>query len=116
MSTRDSDSSNITHSSALRAATTLRSSTENSASTTPIRANKWSAAFPNSTTVTLSQVLALFHCQNFSNASEDEAMFFYHLFFRLCANAKVLAREANGTSDRALHALMESISTFAQIS
>jgi hypothetical protein len=60
-------------------------------------------------TVTLSQVLSFFHIDNFPNASEDEAIFLYHLFFKLCVNAKVLAREAGGKSDRVLHALMSAL-------
>jgi hypothetical protein len=64
-------------------------------------------------TVTLSQVLAFFHVSNFSNASDDEAMFFYNLFFQFCASAKVLTRKARGTADRALNALVNSLAVMS---
>jgi hypothetical protein len=57
-------------------------------------------------TVTLSQVLEIFHVENFSNASDEEAMFFFRLFFRLCANAKSMTQEGDGKCDRACQALI----------
>src|SRR5580658_1082372 len=60
-----------------------------------------SPAFPSTNIVTLSEVLDFFHILNFSNASEDEAIFFASLFFQMCGRAKILARQADGNCDRA---------------
>jgi hypothetical protein len=56
--------------------------------------------------VTLNDVLSFFHVDNFANASEDEATFFFSLHFCLHANAKVLARDAQGKCDRACKAVL----------
>jgi hypothetical protein len=68
-----------------------------------------SVVFPSTIRVTLSGVLDFFHVSNFSNASEEEAIFFHSLFFHLCAKAKVLAREADGKCDRAYEAILSAI-------
>jgi hypothetical protein len=56
-------------------------------------------------TVTLNGVLSFLHVSNFSNASDDEAIFFHSLFLHLEGRAKILTREANGKCDRAYRAL-----------
>lgn len=70
---------------------------------------KDSSGWPRSIRVSLNDVLRLFQIENFSNASEEETMFFFHLFFGWTATAKKLARDANGKCDRALQALVSSI-------
>jgi hypothetical protein len=50
--------------------------------------------------------LDFFHIENFSNASEEEVMFFFGLHFELCMAAKKSARELNGKADRAYQAVM----------
>jgi hypothetical protein len=65
-------------------------------------------------TVTLNDVLRFFHAQNLSNASDEEAMFFFHLHFQLLANAKILAREAHGNCDRALQTLLAAVANEAE--
>jgi hypothetical protein len=79
---------------------------EASSSVPYTRTNKTSVVFPLTMTWTLSGVLEFFHIRNFSNASEDEAMFFLQLHFKLLANAKILAREGEGKCDRAYTALL----------
>ena len=126
------DSSKISQSALLRVATTRQGSTEN---TDPSRSN---AAYlspshrtptisdsgstfnthPRSVSfnapfrydVTLIGVLDFFHIENFSNASEEEVMFFFGLHFQICAQAKLLAREFGGRSDRAYQAVLSALS------
>ena len=59
--------------------------------------------------VTLREVLDLFHIENFSNASEEEVMFFLGLHFDLCIAAKKLARELGAKSDRAYKAVLSAL-------
>jgi hypothetical protein len=47
-----------------------------------------SSVLPLVMTVTLSNVLEFFQVKNFPNASEEEAIFFYSLFFQLTTRAK----------------------------
>jgi hypothetical protein len=56
--------------------------------------------------VTLNGVLELFHIENFSNVSEEEAVFLFRLHFDLCTAAKKLARESSGKADRAYQAVL----------
>lgn len=60
--------------------------------------------------MTLRGVLDFFHIENFSNASEEEVMFFFGLHFQVCAQAKLLAREFEGKSDRAYRAGLSALS------
>lgn len=64
-------------------------------------------------TVTLSQILEVFHVKNFSNASDKEAMFFFNLWFRLWANAKTLTKDADGECDRAAQAFIAAMEDIA---
>lgn len=125
------DSSKITQSALLRVATTRQGSTEN---TDPSRPNEaylspshrtptisdWGSAFsthPRSVSfsapfrydVTLRGVLDFFHTENFLNASEEEVMFFFGLHFEICAQAKLLAMEIEGKSDRAYRAVLSAL-------
>lgn len=86
-----------------------RSILESSSSTPQIRAENAFSGWPRSITVTVNDVLRLFHVENFSNASEDEIMFFFHLFSEWTGAAKRLARDANGKCDRALQAVVTAI-------
>lgn len=70
-----------------------------------------SSVRPSTIRVTLSEVLDFLHVSNFSNASEEEAIFFYSLFFHLHAKAKILARDADGECDRAFKAFLSAIMT-----
>lgn len=126
------NSSKITQSALLRVATTRQGSTEN---TDPSRPNEaylspsykiptLSSAASNFSTeprsvsvdmpfrydVTLREVLDLFQIENFSNASEEEVMFFLGLHFDLCIAAKKLARGLGGKSDRAYKAVLSVLS------
>ena len=74
---------------------------------TPITlAMKTSVGRPWAMAVTFSGVLSFFHCSNFENASEEEAIFFCSLFFHLQAKAKTLARDSGGRCDLAHRALL----------
>src|SRR5208337_1195976 len=120
-------SSKISHSASSRVTTALHDSMEKTASPTSncrylppaiiptsgasgssasMRPEKVSSGFPRSITVTLNDVLRFFHVENFSNASEEEAIFFFRLHFLVHARAKVLARESKGVCDRAYAAIM----------
>jgi hypothetical protein len=127
------DSSKIIQSDSFRVATTRDGSIENAASSKSsaaalcmtdgsniptcdasgsaqnILTNNTSSVLPPTIKVTLSGVLDLLHISNFSNASDDEAIFFYSLFFHMNAKAKVLARRGNGTCDRAYAAFMSAM-------
>ncbi len=81
-------------------------SAESRATTEPKRT---SVVLPMMMTVTLSDVLEFFHMDNFSNASEEEAMFLHALHFKLLANAKILACEAEGRCDRAYRELISAM-------
>ena len=81
---------------------------EASSSTPNILHNTTFSTWPATITVTLTDVLRFFHVQNFSNASDEEAMFFLELHFKLLANAKILAHQAQGKCDRAHRALIRS--------
>ncbi|MGA7341093.1 MAG: hypothetical protein WBE72_08850 [Terracidiphilus sp.] len=74
-----------------------------------MRADTTSVVSPPTITVTLSGVLDFLHISSFSNASDEEAIFFYSLFLSMQGKAKRLAQEANGTCDRAYHAFLLSI-------
>lgn len=127
-----SSSSKISHSMSSRETTILPGSQENSAPVTsnspnvcvslPItltsdgpsskrimRSDRTSSGWPRSMTVTLSQVLEFFHVENFSNASEEESIFFFNLFSGIYANAKILQRDADGKCDRATQALVTAL-------
>jgi hypothetical protein len=105
-STENAESS-ILNRANLRRVSTANATNPASASVAPIRPSKTAVVFPPSMTVTLNGVLDFFHVSNFSNASDEEAIFFHSLFFHLEAKAKILAREANGNCDRAFVALLE---------
>lgn len=129
----ESISSNISHSMSSREATTRLGSTEKTASPTsnisprrsdrrimPTREVALSTAsirtsentfsdFPRSISVTVNQRLAIFHCENFENASDEEDTFFRHLFFKMWAEAKILTLEGKGSRDRAYRAFVDAM-------
>lgn len=69
---------------------------------------------PSSMRVSLSGVLDFFHIKNFSDASDDEFMFFSTVWFEMLACAKREGRARNGNCDRAHKALLHSVVNFCE--
>jgi hypothetical protein len=120
--------SKISHSASLRDTTTRPDSIENSAASTSnmpyfrsgvmiptceadsskasIRPQTTISGSSRSIIVTLSGVSRFFHIENLENASDEEAIFLFRLFFKLNAYAKILALEGDGKYNRAYQAFL----------
>ncbi len=64
--------------------------------------------------VSLSNILDFFHVENFSNASDEEFMYFGSLYCKVLFGAKSLARESGSSCDRAHQAIMASMAKFCE--
>jgi len=131
----DNSTSKMSHSASLRDTTIRPDSIENSAlltsnvpyflskemiptcdadsSNASMRPKKTISDSSRSIIVTLSGVSRFFHVENLANASDEEAMFLFRLQFKMLANIKMLALEADGKADRAVR---EVISAMTRIS
>lgn len=82
---------------------------EESSSIAYTRTDKTSVVSPFSMTVTRNGLFKFFHIENLVNASDEEIMFLAQLHFKMRANAKILAHEADGKCDRAYQAILSAM-------